>query len=116
MMNFFLKVLLFFYSCVKIKLIKFLEEIMKAVITVVGHDTVGIVADVSAECAKSNANIIDITQKVVSDYFTMILLVEIDNLSVSFSDFSDMLALLAKKRNLEIRVMHEDIFNTMHRI
>ena len=89
---------------------------MKAVITVIGQDAVGIVADVSAECAKNNANIVDISQKVMRDYFTMILLVEIENLSVSFSDFSDALGSLGKKRNLEIRVMHEDIFNTMHKI
>ena len=89
---------------------------MKAVITVIGHDSVGIVADVSAECAKNNANIVDITQKVMRDYFTMNLLVEIENLAVSFSEFSDALAECGKKRNLEIRVMHEDIFNSMHKI
>ena len=89
---------------------------MKAVITVIGHDAVGIVADVSAECSKSNANIVDITQKVMRDYFTMILLVEIDALSVSFADFADNLGELGKKRSLEIRVMHEDIFNSMHKI
>ena len=89
---------------------------MKAVITVIGHDPLGIVAAVSAACAKNNAHIVDITQKVMRDYFTMILLVEIENLTVSFSDFSDALSELGKKRSLEIRVMHEDIFNSMHRI
>ena len=92
------------------------EVFMKAVITVIGQDAVGIVADVSAECARNNANIVDITQKVMREYFTMILLVEIENLSVSFSDFSDALGELGRKRNLEIRVMHEDIFHSMHRI
>ena len=89
---------------------------MKAVITVVGKDTLGIVAKISGKCFEYGANIVDITQKVMRDYFTMILLVELEALNVSFSDFADKLADEGREMGLEIKVMHEDIFNSMHRI
>jgi len=88
----------------------------KAVITVTGKDTVGIIADVSAVCAASNANIIDITQSVLDEYFAMIMLTDIDALKIPFSDFSDKLSELGKSKGLQIHTMHEDIFNSMHRI
>ena len=89
---------------------------MKAVITVTGKDSVGIIARVSTLCSEHNANIIDITQSVLSEYFAMIMLVEIDQLSISFSAFADKLADAGKEQGLDIRAMHEDIFNTMHHI
>lgn len=89
---------------------------MKAVVTVIGKDSVGIIAEVSSECASHNANIVDITQSVLKDYFAMIMLVEIDNMKTDFSDFQRKLASLGERRGLDIRAMHEDIFNTMHRI
>ena len=58
---------------------------MKAVITVIGHDTVGILAKVSSACAEKGANIIDVTQSVMRDMFTMIMLVDIDGLTSDFS-------------------------------
>lgn len=89
---------------------------MKAVITVIGKDNVGIIAKVSGECSKYSANIIDITQSVLKDYFAMIMLADIDTLNVTFSDFVDKLETLGKGQGLEIRVMHEEIFNSMHKI
>ena len=89
---------------------------MKAVITVTGKDSVGIVARVSALCAEHKANIVDITQSVLSEYFAMIVLVEIDALNVPFADFADKLAAAGRENALDIRAMHEDIFNTMHHI
>jgi len=89
---------------------------MKSVITVTGKDTVGIISDVSAVCAKANANIIEITQSVLSEYFAMIMLVDIDALTCPFSVFSDTLAALGKERSLDIRAVHEEIFDAMHRI
>ena len=89
---------------------------MKAVITVTGKDSVGIIARVSTLCTEHNVNIIDITQSVLSEYFAMIMLVEIDGLNISFSKFADVLANAGKERGLDIRAMHEDIFNTMHHI
>ena len=89
---------------------------MKAVITVTGKDCVGIIADVSAMCAHYNANILEITQSVLSEYFAMIMLADISDLNIKFADFADMLSKIGEKKCLDIRAMHEDIFNSMHRI
>lgn len=89
---------------------------MKAVITVTGKDSVGIIATVATECAKYDANIIDISQSVLSEYFAMIMLADIDALNIDFSEFSDKLTELGKSRGLDIHTMHEDIFNAMHTI
>ncbi len=89
---------------------------MKAVITVTGKDKVGIIATASAECSKWGANIIDISQTVMKDYFAMIMLVEIDALNTDFAAFADELKRTGEENGVDIRVMHEDIFNTMHRI
>ena len=89
---------------------------MKAVITVVGKDTLGIVAKISGKCFEYGANIVDISQSVLKDYFAMIMLADIDTLTIEFSEFVDKLANLGKDSNLDIHAMHEDIFNTMHHI
>ena len=89
---------------------------MKAVITVTGRDNIGIIARVSTECSTYGANILDISQSVMREYFAMIMLADIDALTIPFSDFVDKLASLGRENGLEIHTMHEDIFNTMHRI
>ena len=89
---------------------------MKAVITVTGKDSVGIIAKVATACAQFGANIVDISQSVLSDYFAMIMLADIDSLTVEFSEFVDKLDALGKANDLVIHAMHEDIFNTMHHI
>jgi len=89
---------------------------MRAVITVVGKDTVGILAKVSALCAKRDANIIDVTQTVMQDLFCMIMLCEMDPKEGEFASFVDAAEELGKENNLKIHVMHEDLFNSMHRI
>ncbi len=89
---------------------------MKAVVTVIGKDSMGIIAKVSAYCAKYNANILDISQTVLQDYFAMIMLVEIDSAKTNFATFADELEVLGTDNNLIIHTMHEDIFNSMHKI
>ena len=89
---------------------------MKAVITVTGKDSVGIIAKVSTKCAEYGVNILDITQSVLSEYFAMIMLADIDALDVEFADFADALTKLGEGKGLMIHAMHEDIFNTMHHI
>ena len=89
---------------------------MKAVITVIGKDKVGIIALASAECAKHGANIVDISQTVMKEYFTMIMLVELDGLEKDFASFADDMSRVGQENGVDIRVMHEDIFNSMHRI
>ncbi len=89
---------------------------MKTVVSVIGKDAVGIIADVSAICSETNANILDITQSVLQDMFVMVMLTEIKELNCSFHDFSEKMKSLGQSRGLDIRVMHEDVFNSMHRI
>lgn len=89
---------------------------MRAVITVVGKDTVGILAKVSGLCAEHKVNICDVTQTVLRDMFCMIMMCEIDALDCGFDSFADEAADIGKRSNLSIHVMHEDIFNSMHRI
>ena len=89
---------------------------MKAVITVTGKDSMGIIAKVSGKCSDYSANIVDISQSVMSDYFAMIMLVDIDKLTIPFTEFVDALSSIGKDTGLVINTMHEDIFNTMHHI
>ena len=89
---------------------------MKAVVTVVGHDTVGILAKVSAVCAENNANILDVTQSVMQDLFTMVMLLDISEITSDFSGLQNALYVLGEKIGMKIHVMHEDIFNSMHHI
>lgn len=89
---------------------------MKAVVTVTGKDTKGIIAKVSALCSECGANIVEITQSVIGEYFAMVMLIEIKELSLPFGGFVDSMKALGKENRLVIDVMHEDIFNAMHRI
>ncbi|MBR7142358.1 MAG: ACT domain-containing protein [Clostridia bacterium] len=89
---------------------------MKAVIAVIGKDYVGIIAKVSAVCAECGANIVDISQSVLKEYFTMSMLVDIDGLKMEFTAFVDRMNTLSKEIGMEIHTMHENIFNAMHNI
>lgn len=89
---------------------------MKAVISVIGKDTVGILAKVSAKCAQFNVNIDDVTQTVMQDIFTMIMMADTTNCSVDFNAFKSEMQKLGEEMGMKIDVMHEDIFNSMHRI
>ena len=89
---------------------------MNAVLSVVGKDTVGILAKVSGKCSEYNANVIDVSQTIINEYFAMFMVINIDKLSIDFNDFVDSLAKIGLESGLEIHVMHEDIFNLMHKI
>ncbi|MDD4807978.1 MULTISPECIES: ACT domain-containing protein [Caproicibacterium] len=88
----------------------------RAVITVLGKDMVGILAKVSAICAENSVNVLEVTQSVLQDLFAMIMLVDITDLKVPFSQLIDSFSAMGKKENLTIHVMHEDIFDAMHKI
>ena len=88
--------------------------IMKAVITVIGKDMVGILAKVSQSCADANTNVIEVTQSVLQDYFAMIMLVDISKMNCELTELTEHLQ--KSVDNMTIHVMHEDIFNSMHRI
>jgi len=89
---------------------------MRAVVTVIGKDRIGIIAGVSAILAESSSNILDISQTTMQEIFTMIMMVDISKLIIPFSDLSDKLEKKGKELGLSIKIQHEDIFNSMHRI
>ena len=89
---------------------------MKAIITIVGNDTVGVLAKASGICAKYNANIIDVSQTVMGEYFSMVMMADIAKLSCEFAQLSDEMQKEIASMGLVAHVMHEDIFNAMHRI
>lgn len=89
---------------------------MRAVITVIGKDMVGILAKVSAVCADHGVNVLEVTQSILQDMFAMIMMVDIDKSDVPFTAFADELTALGTSMNLSVHTMHEDIFNSMHTI
>ena len=89
---------------------------MRAVITVIGKDMVGILAKVSTKCAESGLNITDVTQSILQDMFVMVMMIDIKESSVPFADFSREMSEMGRELGLDIRVMHEDIFNSMHHV
>ena len=89
---------------------------MRAVITVVGKDTVGILAKVSTKCASYNVNVNEVSQTDLQEMFCMIMVCDISNISIDFGTFSDEMAKLGEEQGLSIHAMHEDIFNSMHKI
>lgn len=89
---------------------------MLAVITVTGKDTVGVLAKVCGKCAEVNANVIDVSQTVMQGLFAMIMMVDIDNLNCEFTQMIDLMQELGDSMGYKIHVMHEDIFNSMHKI
>ena len=89
---------------------------MRAVVIVVGRDMVGILARAAAICANQNANIIDVTQTVMQDLFSMVMLVDISKLNCDFSELSGIMEQQIGEMGLKAYIMHEDIFNSMHKI
>ncbi len=89
---------------------------MKAIVSVIGKDQVGILAMVAGECAAANVNILDVNQTIVDGIFTMTMSVDILNPDLSVSQFGYHLENLGSEMNLVVRVMHQDIFDSMHRI
>ena len=89
---------------------------MKAVVTVTGKDKPGIIAKVSTFLSGKGVNIEDISQTIMGEYFAMIMLVELEGMNVPFSTFADEMKKSGEMQGVDIHVMHEDIFNAMHRI
>ena len=89
---------------------------MKAVGPGSGNDMVGILAKVSAICADKGANVLEVTQSIMQDMFAMIMMIDISGCTVPFSALTDEFEALGDRLGLKIHVMHEDVFNSMHRI
>lgn len=89
---------------------------MRAIATVISRDRVGIIADVSQVLAKCGVNILDISQTVLQEYFTMIMLVDASACTIPFAELAVALKTAGESLGLEIRIQREEIFNAMHRI
>ncbi|ROR29356.1 ACT domain-containing protein [Mobilisporobacter senegalensis] len=88
----------------------------KTVITVVGKDSVGIIAKVCTYLAENNVNILDISQTIIQGFFNMMMIVDANNASKEFRNLSSELEELGNKIGVDIKCQHEDIFDKMHRI
>ncbi len=89
---------------------------MKAVITVLGSDRIGIIAAVTAVLAEAHANILDISQTIMQEIFTMVMMVDMSSTSMDIGTLQDMLAAKGEELGVQIRVQRDDIFQSMHRI
>ena len=89
---------------------------MRAIVTVVAKDAVGIIAYVGALLAEKNVNIMDISQTLMQEYFTMIMLVDASGSNTDFDELREFLRKKGEERNLVVRIQREDIFNAMHRV
>ena len=89
---------------------------MKAIVTVVGKDAVGIIAGVCVELAKHNINVLDISQTVMQGYFTMMMVVDVSGSKLPVAELAQKLEEKGKEMNLSIRLQREDIFEAMHRV
>lgn len=88
----------------------------KTIITVVGKDTVGIIARVCTYLAENGVNVLDISQTIVKEYFNMMMIADINNSAKEFHVLSDELEKVGEEIGVLIKMQHEDIFNSMHRI
>lgn len=89
---------------------------MRAVIAVIGKDMVGILANITAKCAEFDINVTQVDQSIMEDLFVMTMMVDITKCTVPFSTMADSMEKIGEDMGLKIYVMHEDIFNSMHRI
>lgn len=89
---------------------------MKAIVSVIGKDNLGIIAKVSGFLYSININVLDVSQSVLQDYFNMIMLVDISKCKEKIAVISEKLDGLGKEIGMSIKIQHEDIFNAMHKI
>ncbi len=89
---------------------------MKAIITVLGADREGIIAQISGILFEHGINILDISQTILSTYFTMVMLVDLSKMKVSYKEMTDLLHATGEKMGMEIRMQRSEIFDAMHRV
>ncbi|MCC5912437.1 MAG: ACT domain-containing protein [Clostridiaceae bacterium] len=89
---------------------------MKAFITVIGDDKIGIIHGVTSILKKNNVNVLDINQTLLQDYFAMMMLVDLKEMSLGFKELKQELQMAGNEIGVTIKIQHEDIFNTMHTV
>ena len=87
---------------------------MKAILTVIGRDKVGIIAGISTELLKLNINILDVNQTIMDQYFTMIMMLDLKESSSSFDMMKSSLVSKGEELGVEVKIQREEIFNSMH--
>jgi ACT domain-containing protein len=92
------------------------EKDMKAIVTVIGEDQVGIIADVTTTLAKQQVNVLDISQTIMQQFFTMMMLVDVSHAVISFEDVQKELKAVGEKMNVSIQIQNEEIYHAMHRL
>ncbi|WP_088186265.1 ACT domain-containing protein [Desulfosporosinus sp. FKA] len=92
------------------------EESGRAIITVIGRDQIGIIAWVATKLAEYNVNILDISQTILKEFFTMIMVVDLKSATLELVELANSLEQEGLNKGLQVKVQHEDIFTYMHRI
>ena len=92
------------------------KEMNRAIVTVLGHDRVGIIAKISMLLYQSNVNILDISQTILQEFFTMIMIVDLSGSTLPIKDLREKLLELEDQLEVKITLQHEDVFKFMHRI
>lgn len=89
---------------------------MRAIVTVVGKDQVGLTGKVAIVLSENEINILDISQTILADFFTMVMLVDTQKCNLEFTALADILRQKGEECGVEVRIQREDIFNAMHKI
>lgn len=89
---------------------------MRAVVSVIGKDKIGIIAKVSNSLSQRNINILDISQTILNEFFTMIMLVDLEKLDISFQELTEELEQIGQDIGVSVKIQHKDIFDAMHQI
>ncbi len=89
---------------------------IKAILTVVGNDRIGIIANVSTLLAEHSVNILDLSQTVMDEYFTMVMLTDVSKCDIPFAQLREELNELGQRIRLSIRIQHEELFKSMHSV
>lgn len=89
---------------------------MKAVLTVLGHDKIGIIYHVTKVLAENKVNVLDISQTILQNFFTMVMMVDLAACPLKFEELQECLNGIGEEMGLSIRIQHQDIFDSMHRI
>ena len=89
---------------------------MKAVVTVIGKDKEGIIAEITSALAENKVNVLEISQTILQNYFTMIMIVDLEKMKKDFNHLKEILEEVGKKIDVSIKIQHEDIFNSMHTV
>lgn len=91
-------------------------ENMRAIVSVIGKDKIGITAEISSTLSRGNVNILDISQTILDEFFTMIMIVDLEKMNLSFQELAEKLEKTGQNIGVSVKIQHQDIFDAMHNI